>query len=99
MSSRFGLRSSESAMDPLPAGMHTCPTRADGKPVLFAHTITPATCSERQDAGYHKCHDCVHARLATFTLIPHLPAPRRLARPEVEPSAVQKPRPPAASGR
>jgi len=44
-----------------PEGMRTCPTRADGESVLFAHRITPATCQERQRAHYHKCPTCVHA--------------------------------------
>jgi len=44
-----------------PEGLRTCPTRADGESVLFAHRIGLATCQERQREHYHKCPTCVHA--------------------------------------
>lgn len=43
-----------------PLGMHVCPTRVDGQPVLFAHAITPGMCQDRQRGLYHKCFTCVH---------------------------------------
>ncbi|MBI5434834.1 MAG: hypothetical protein IT453_08195 [Planctomycetes bacterium] len=43
-----------------PNGMHVCPTRVDGSPVLFAHSVTKAMCQERQRGLYHKCFMCVH---------------------------------------
>lgn len=43
-----------------PNGMHLCPTRVDGAPVLFAHSVTKAMCQDRQRGLYHKCFMCVH---------------------------------------
>ena len=43
-----------------PNGMHTCPTRVDGTPVLFAHAVTKTMCQDRQRGLYHKCFMCVH---------------------------------------
>lgn len=43
-----------------PNGMHVCPTRTDGHSVLFAHSITPGMCQDRQRGHYHKCFACVH---------------------------------------
>ncbi|HTF89199.1 MAG TPA: hypothetical protein VK843_12370 [Planctomycetota bacterium] len=40
--------------------MHLCPTRVDGAPVLFAHTVTAPMCQKRQRECYHKCFTCVH---------------------------------------
>ena len=44
----------------LPRGMHSCPTRADGEHVLFAHAVTGTLCQERQRGHYHKCWSCAH---------------------------------------
>ena len=46
--------------EPVPRGMHLCPTRIDAAPVLFAHTVTPGMCQQRQREHYHKCFTCVH---------------------------------------
>lgn len=43
-----------------PSGMHVCPTRVDGTPVLFAHSVTQSMCQDRQRGHYHKCFMCVH---------------------------------------
>ena len=43
-----------------PNGMHLCPTRVDGAPVLFAHAVTHAMCQDRQRGRYHKCFMCAH---------------------------------------
>jgi hypothetical protein len=61
------------------AGLRQCPTRADGAVVLIAHTITSATCQERQRALYHKCFTCVHRNDRTLaeTAVRRLPAPER----------------------
>jgi hypothetical protein len=40
--------------------MHLCPTRVDGAPVLFAHSVTLPMCRQRQREHYHKCFTCVH---------------------------------------
>ena len=44
----------------VPAGMHVCPPRVDGAPVLFAHTVTVPMCQQRQREHYHKCFTCAH---------------------------------------
>jgi hypothetical protein len=44
----------------LPRGMRSCPTRADGEPVLFTHAVTPSLCQDRQRGHYHKCWSCAH---------------------------------------
>jgi hypothetical protein len=41
-------------------GLHACPTRIDGAPVLFAHKVTQSQCQDRQRGHYHKCFTCVH---------------------------------------
>jgi hypothetical protein len=41
-------------------GLHACPTRIDGAPVLFAHKVTQGQCQDRQRGHYHKCYACVH---------------------------------------
>ena len=47
-------------MTQVPEGMRECPTRSDGKEVLFAHAITAGKCEDRQRGHYHKCFACVH---------------------------------------
>ena len=47
-------------MPTIPNGMHICPTRVDGAPVLFAHSVTKPMCQDRQRGHYHKCFMCVH---------------------------------------
>ncbi|MCK6445823.1 MAG: hypothetical protein L6Q99_05470 [Planctomycetes bacterium] len=47
-------------MPTTPDGMQVCPTRVDGQPVLFAHSVTKAMCQDRQRGHYHKCFTCVH---------------------------------------
>ncbi len=47
-------------MSDIPQGMHLCPTRVDGAPVMFAHTVTPPMCQQRQREHYHKCFTCKH---------------------------------------
>ena len=65
--------------DDFPQGMHLCPTRVDTAPVLFAHTVSPMMCQQRQREHYHKCFTCVHnnaqsavprSRLEVLTLLP-----------------------------
>lgn len=77
----------------LPQGMHTCPTRADGAQLLFAHVVSEPMCAKRQEDRYHKCFSCVHnAALAPIAavppagegepireLVPHVPAKKKAA--------------------
>ena len=74
----------QEAVKPEPESLRLCPTRADGKVPLFAHTIDEDVCGGRQRQNYHKCHDCKHAGLKVKTLIP---APPPLRRPNGVPAA------------
>ena len=47
-------------MSEIPQGLQLCPTRIDAAPVLFAHTVSPQMCQQRQRDQYHKCFTCVH---------------------------------------
>ena len=65
-----------------PRGMRTCPTPANGRPVLFAHTIVATECQERQRCLYHKCFTCEYqngrapaAVTAPSSALPPLPSP------------------------
>ncbi len=48
-----------------PAGVRMCPTVPDeeARRIVQQH-ITTETCFDRQEHGYHKCHNCVHLELA-----------------------------------
>ena len=71
-------------MSDIPQGMHLCPTRIDAAPVLFAHTVTPSMCQQRQREHYHKCFTCVHnnvqgdARRRLIEALTRLEKPRRV---------------------
>ena len=41
--------------------MRLCPTRTDGRAVLFAHKVNQAQCQSRQRGQYHKCFTCAYA--------------------------------------
>jgi hypothetical protein len=47
-------------MSDIPEGLQLGPTRVDAAPVLFAHTVSPQMCQQRQRDHYHKCFTCVH---------------------------------------
>jgi hypothetical protein len=47
-------------MAPNEAMNRVCPTRTDGRVVLFAHKVSPTQCQEQQRASFHKCFTCVH---------------------------------------
>ena len=67
-----------------PQGMHLCPTRIDGEPVLFAHIIDRATCQKRQREHYHKCSTCEHLN-ARASLVPKK-GPKREENAKIEPA-------------
>jgi len=47
-------------MAPNEAMNRVCPTRTDGRVVLFAHKVSPTQCQKQQRASFHKCFTCVH---------------------------------------
>ena len=53
-------REFQSSMTQPSATHRVCPTRIDGRAVLFAHKVCTAQCQERQRDRYHKCFTCVH---------------------------------------
>ena len=71
-------------MSEIPEGMHLCPTRVDGTPVLFAHTVSGPMCQQRQRDHYHKCFTCAHsnsqsdARRASLEVLTWLAKPTPL---------------------
>ena len=74
-----------------PRGLHSCPTRADGAPGLFQHSITPELCRERQGAHYHKCYACVHNQDVALEEVAPLPPAERAYPPSPLPEEVPEP--------
>ncbi len=75
----------------LPRGLHSCPTRADGAPALFQHSITLELCRERQGAHYHKCYACVHNQDVALEEVAPLPPAERAYPPSPLPEVVPEP--------
>lgn len=61
-----------------PESRRLCPTRPDGAHSLIAHSISPATCLERQRRNYHKCFACLYRGLSATVVLPTLAAPAPL---------------------